>query len=59
MNDMLKHLEKIQVLVVECEMIRDAATDPKKRELFARLAEHHKILAMEIERAIASDPKRE
>ncbi len=55
----MEHLEKIQELIVECEIIRDLATDAKKRELFARLAEHHKTLAMEIEHAIASDPKRE
>ncbi|WP_298253486.1 hypothetical protein [Bradyrhizobium sp.] len=59
MKDMMEHLEKIQELIVECEIIRDLATDAKKRELFARLAEHHKTLAMEIEHAIASDPKRE
>jgi len=34
-------------------MIRDLATDPKKRDLFHRLAEHHKVLVAEIERAIA------
>ena len=52
MKDMREHLEKLQVHISECEMICDMATDPKKRELFARLAEHHKVLATEIERAI-------
>jgi hypothetical protein len=52
MKDMREHLEKLRVQIAECEMIRDMATDPKKRELFARLAEHHKVLAAEIERAI-------
>ena len=51
MKDMREHLEKLQVHISECELIRDMATD-KKRELFARLAEHHKVLATEIERAI-------
>lgn len=59
MNDMMEHLEKIQVLIIECEMIRDAATDPKKRELFARLAEYHKTLATEIQRAMDNIPKRD
>ena len=33
-------------------MIRDLATDPKKRELFTCLAEHFKTLAAELERAL-------
>ena len=55
MKDMQAHLEKLRVQVAECEMIRDLATDRKKRELFARLAEHHRTLAYEIERAIVHD----
>ena len=35
--------------------IRDLATDPNKRELFGRLAEHHKVLAAEIERAMTAN----
>ena len=54
MQDMRAHLEKLQVQVVQCEMIHDLATDPKKRELFGRLADHLKVLAGEIERAISS-----
>jgi hypothetical protein len=53
MKDMREHLEKLRIQIAECEMIRDLATDPKKRELFARLAEHHNVLAAEIERAIS------
>jgi hypothetical protein len=30
----------------------DLATEPKKRELFTRLAEHFKVLATELERAL-------
>jgi hypothetical protein len=57
MKDMREHLEKLRVQIAECEIIRDLATDPKKRELFARLAEHHKTLVDEIERSMAeSDP---
>jgi hypothetical protein len=41
------------VQLAECEMIRDFATDPKKRELFTGLAEHFRILAAELERALA------
>lgn len=52
MKDMKAHLEKLRTQVAECEMIRDLATDPEKRELFNRLAEHHKTLAAEVERAM-------
>jgi hypothetical protein len=52
MQDMLAHLEKLRVQVAECEMIRDLATDPAKRELFTKLAEHYKVLAAEVQRAI-------
>ncbi|WP_063685989.1 hypothetical protein [Bradyrhizobium stylosanthis] len=52
MKDMQEHLEKLRVQIAECEIVRDLATDPKKRELFARLAEHHRVLAGELEKAI-------
>jgi hypothetical protein len=52
MKDKQAHLEKLRVQIAECEMIRDLATEPKKRELFARLAERFKVLAGEIERAM-------
>ncbi|TFV45339.1 hypothetical protein [Bradyrhizobium niftali] len=53
MKDMQAHLEKLQIQLAECEMIRDLATDPKKRELFSKLAEHFRALAGEIEKAMA------
>jgi hypothetical protein len=53
MMDARVHLEKLRIQVVECEMIRGLATDPRKRELFNRLAEHHRVLVAEIERVIA------
>jgi hypothetical protein len=52
MRDMLAHLEKLRVEAAECEMIRDLATDKPKRELFDKLAQHYKVLAAEVERAI-------
>jgi hypothetical protein len=54
MQDMKTHLEKLRVQVAECEMIRDLATEPAKRELFARLAAHFKALVGELEQAIAA-----
>lgn len=53
MRDMRAQLDKVRSQVAECEMVRDLAIEPKKRELFDRLAEHHKVLVAEIERAIA------
>lgn len=53
MKDMQAHLEKLQTQIAECEIIRDLATDRTKRELFAKLAEHFKVLAGEIEKVLA------
>jgi hypothetical protein len=39
MQDMQAQLEKLRRDAAECALIRDLATDPKKRDLFARLAE--------------------
>ena len=40
MRDMKAHLDKLRADAAECALIRDLATDPAKRELFTRLAEH-------------------
>jgi hypothetical protein len=53
MKDMQAQLEKLRTDAAECALIRDLATDPKKRELFARLADHLSVLAAEVERAVA------
>lgn len=53
MQDMTAHLEKLRADAAECALIRDLATDPQKRELFTRLAEHLSTLASEVEAAIA------
>jgi type IV pilus assembly protein PilB len=45
---------KVRADAAECALIRDLATDPRKRELFTRLAEHLSILATEVEAAIAA-----
>jgi hypothetical protein len=51
MQDIQAYLEKLRIQCAECEIIRDLATDPKKQELFTRLAEHFKVLAHELENA--------
>jgi hypothetical protein len=55
MQDMRVHLEKLRADAAECALIRDLATDIKKRELFARLADHLSLLASEVEGAIAAE----
>ena len=57
MKDMQAQLEKLRTEAAECALIRDLATDPKKRELFTRLADHLTALASEVERAIAESVK--
>ena len=52
MKDMLLHLEKLRTDAAECGLIRDLSTDPAKKDLFARLAQHLEVLASEVERAI-------
>jgi len=54
MQDMRTHLEKLRADAAECALIRDLATDPQKRALFTRLAEHLANLASEVEAAIAA-----
>ena len=51
---MKTHLEKLRTDAAECALIRDLSTDPIKRELFTRLAEHLATLAREVEAAIAA-----
>jgi hypothetical protein len=40
MKDMQAHLEKLITGASECALIASLATDKRKRDLFARLAEH-------------------
>ena len=56
-KDMQAQLEKLRTDAAECALIRDLATDPKKRELFTRLADHLSMLAAEVERAVAEGEK--
>ncbi len=52
MEDMKAHLEKLLTDAEECALISKLATDVQKRELFAKLSAHLKVLAAEIERTI-------
>jgi hypothetical protein len=57
MKDMQAQLEKLQTEASECALIASLATDKKKRDLFAKLAEHYSVLAAEVQRAIAEVSK--
>ena len=56
MQDMVSQLEKLRTDSAECKLISDLATDPTKRELFARIAKHLVVLADEVEREISQRP---
>ncbi|MBR0822964.1 hypothetical protein [Bradyrhizobium liaoningense] len=43
MKDMQAQLEKLRTDAAECALIRDLATESKKRDLFTKLAEHLQI----------------
>jgi hypothetical protein len=50
---MQAQLEKLQTEAANCELIAKLATDPIKRETFAKLAEHFGVLAGEVQKAMA------
>ena len=52
MQDMQAYLRKLHLDAVDCALISKRATDPQKKELFDRLADHLAMLASELERAI-------
>ena len=52
MEDIKAHLEKLKTQIAECEMIRDLATSRVKRETFAKMAEHFKVLAEQLEMVV-------
>lgn len=52
MQDILARLEKLRTDAAECALIRDLATDPAKRALFDRLANHLTLLADQVETAM-------
>ncbi|UFS90940.1 hypothetical protein LPJ38_09515 [Bradyrhizobium daqingense] len=53
MKDMQASLEKLRADAAEAALVRDLATDPKKRALYTRLADHLSKLADEVELAMA------
>ncbi|MGF6308843.1 hypothetical protein ABIB82_002480 [Bradyrhizobium sp. i1.8.4] len=52
MKDMQTRLEKLRIEAEECELISKLATNEIKKEMFAKLAAHHRALAEEAEQTI-------
>ncbi|MCP3395180.1 hypothetical protein NLM27_41285 [Bradyrhizobium sp. CCGB12] len=52
MKDMQASLEKLRTSAAEAALVRDLATEPKKRALYTTLADQLSKLADEVERAI-------
>jgi hypothetical protein len=52
MKDVESQLDRMRRDAEECAMISRLAGSHKKKELFARLAEHLRVLASELERTI-------
>lgn len=52
MKDYQARLEKLRTDAAECALIRDLATEPAKRALFDRLANHLTVLADQVEMAM-------
>jgi hypothetical protein len=57
-DDLLRiKLEKLLVEAEDCELIGKLATDPKKRELFKKLATDLRSMARDLETKISGPPK--
>jgi hypothetical protein len=57
MLDYRRQLEKLRSDAAECRLICDLATDPAKRDLFERLAQHLTTLADQAELAMIAAAK--
>lgn len=53
MKDMQTHLETLREQIAKCQALELASKTRVKRDIFKRLVAHYKILAGELERAIA------
>jgi hypothetical protein len=54
MKDLREKLEKLRADAEDCSLISMLATDKAKREIFARLADHLRQMALDVEKVIAS-----
>ena len=56
MQDIIAKRERYLTEAAECELIRDLATDPKKRELFGRLAHDLRKMVADLDAAVTVQP---
>jgi hypothetical protein len=54
MTELENRLERFETLTAECELIARLATDSTKRELYLKLSEQYRQLAVDMRQAIAS-----
>jgi len=54
MQDLQAHLKMLRAQISECDRLRKAARTNIKREIFAKFGNHYRVLAGELERAIAA-----
>ncbi len=54
MTDLEDRLERFETLTAECELITKLATDRRKRELYLKLSEQYRQLAVDMRQAIAT-----
>jgi hypothetical protein len=59
MKDIQIHLEKLRKEAAECFVVSNLATDPERRELFARVGGHLQELASGVQNAMAAEPANE
>ncbi len=57
MKDYQAHLDKLRKEAAQCALIRDLATDTRKREVFDRLARHLTDLSYQVEMAMLEQGK--
>jgi len=51
MSGLLEQLSKVRADAAECALVGNLATDPQKKQMYLRLADHLTNLAAEVERA--------
>jgi hypothetical protein len=59
MKDMQAHLKKLRAQIAECERLQRAAKGRIKRDVFRRLVAHYRVLASDLEQAIAASRTKE
>lgn len=57
MRDMQAHLKTLRIKIAECKRLERLSKRAVRRDIFRRLAAHYKVLADEVERAIAQTEK--